>query len=427
MSFYDLPLVSVITPSFNQADFIEETIESVFMQDYPNLEQIVVDGGSTDRTPEILERYKRRFGKRFRYVSETDRGQSHAINKGLKMAQGKIIGWLNSDDTYLTGTVAKAVELFRLHPAWDMVYGRGYYTNAQNEVTGKYPDEPYKPQRLFEGCIICQPAAFIRKKALENVGGVDESLHFCMDYDLWMRIAKRYIIGDVDEYFAKFRVHSEGKSSYQFVDVGLPEIIKSSLKNYGTIANSWLIEFIRGNLKKKGINWIIQQFKQYSVFGNCPRVQHMNRYNDFWVPPHFSMIIASGSDTPINRLLVSVKHPFYRQLGTITCSIYVNGIHHSNHQIKKESFILDLHMDSQDPYCLVEMVFDKYLIPKDIGKNQDIRSLSVYIEEVLPLSEAEYAFYQTLKFTPGQINKWLYAHRHPIPDLGNANSRGDEK
>ena len=123
----DLPLVSIITPSFNQAKFIEETIKSVLSQDYPNIEHIVVDGNSKDGTLEILKRYASSLGNRFRFISEPDQGQSNAINKGVKMANGDIIGWLNSDDTYFPEAVKKGVNALQAQPELAMVYGKGYY------------------------------------------------------------------------------------------------------------------------------------------------------------------------------------------------------------------------------------------------------------------------------------------------------------
>lgn len=236
------PLVSIITPSYQQDQFIQETIESVLSQDYPYWEHIVIDGGSTDQTKKILQSYNH-LGDRFRWVSEKDRGQAHAINKGLAMAKGEIIGWLNSDDTYLPHAVEKAVSALRQNPNWGMVYGRANYTDDKNQVIGPYPVEPFQLDRLYETCFICQPATFMRKEVLDKVGGIDESFHFCMDYELWMRISKEYSIGFIDEFLATSRLHHDSKTMTQYHSVGVPEIIRASIKNYGSVANHWLSRY----------------------------------------------------------------------------------------------------------------------------------------------------------------------------------------
>lgn len=239
----DQPLVSIITPSYQQDKFIEETIESVLSQDYPNLEHIVIDGGSTDGTVEILKSYDH-LGERFRWVSEKDRGQSHAINKGLAMAKGEIIGWLNSDDTYMPHAVKRAVSALQQNPQWGMVYGRANYTDEQNQVIGPYPVEPFQLNRLYETCFICQPAAFIRKEVFDRVGGIDESFHFCMDYELWMRISKHYPISFIEDVLATSRMHKDSKTMTQYHNVGLPEIIRASTKNYGSVSEHWLNQYM---------------------------------------------------------------------------------------------------------------------------------------------------------------------------------------
>lgn len=171
----NLPLVSIITPSYNQGKFIRETIESVLKQDYMKLEHIVIDGGSSDETLQILKEYSN-LDSRFRFVSEPDNGQSHAINKGLKLAKGEVIGWLNSDDTYLPGAVNHVVNGFLQNPNWSMVYGSANITNVNNEILSKFVARRVRLNDLFTSCPICQPAVFLRKKTLNELGGIDESL-----------------------------------------------------------------------------------------------------------------------------------------------------------------------------------------------------------------------------------------------------------
>jgi glycosyltransferase involved in cell wall biosynthesis len=180
----DPPLVSVVTPSYNQAPFLRRTIESVLGQTYPHIEYIVIDGGSRDGSVDILKSY----GNRIRWVSEPDRGQAHAINKGFARARGSIRAYLNSDDVLLPDAVERAVGYFQAHPDWDLLYGRAYYIDEADRVIGMYPTDEYSFERLMRDCCICQPAAFWRTRIAEVVGPFNEDLHYALDYEYWLRI-----------------------------------------------------------------------------------------------------------------------------------------------------------------------------------------------------------------------------------------------
>jgi len=180
----DAPLVSVVTPSFNQGPFLRRTIDSVLGQSYPNIEYLVIDGGSTDESVGIL----RSYGTRIRWVSERDRGQAHAINKGFDQSRGEIRAYLNSDDVLLPGTIERVVDQFARHPHWDMVYGRAHYIDEQDQGIGSYQTADYSFPRLMQDCCVCQPAAFWRTRIARRVGPFDERLHYAMDYDYWIRI-----------------------------------------------------------------------------------------------------------------------------------------------------------------------------------------------------------------------------------------------
>lgn len=180
------PLVSIVTPSYNQGRFLRRTIESVLTQSYPNIEYIVMDGGSSDESVDILESY----GSRFHWVSEKDKGQTDAINKGMALAKGEILAYLNSDDVLLPGAIEKVVAFFHRNPYCDLVYGNADYIDEDDGLIGPYNTADYSFDRLIQDCMICQPAAFWRKSITDRIGPFDDRLNFVMDYDYWMRIAK---------------------------------------------------------------------------------------------------------------------------------------------------------------------------------------------------------------------------------------------
>lgn len=233
------PLVTVITPSYNQGKFIKETIDSVLNQDYARIEYIVMDGGSTDETVEILKSY----GDRIKWVSEKDEGQADAMNKGILMAAGEIIGWLNSDDTYLPGAVSQAVKALMRHSGLAMIYGEGYYTTDQSVITGRYPTEPFNYDRLAKNCFICQPAAFIKRQVLIDVGLLKKELQLCMDYELWMRLGEKHKIAYLPAYMATSRLYKENKTLSQRRNV-FKEIIRTVDQHYHYVPTSWIYGFI---------------------------------------------------------------------------------------------------------------------------------------------------------------------------------------
>jgi len=180
-------LVSIVTPSFNQANYLETTIQSVLSQDYPEIEYIIVDGGSTDGSLDIIQSYASRLKY---WVSEKDRGQTDALNKGFALAKGKVYAWLNSDDIYQPGAVKEAVEFFKAHPEMGLVYGDTSYINAQGQIIGRFPAAQTNYRLLRQGYVhIPQQASFFRADLWEELGPLDPSFYFAMDYDLWVRIA----------------------------------------------------------------------------------------------------------------------------------------------------------------------------------------------------------------------------------------------
>lgn len=208
-----LPLITIITPSFNQGNYIEDTILSVLNQDYPNLEYIIIDGGSTDQTVDIIKKYSDRISY---WVSGKDRGQSHAINKGFERATGEIINWINSDDQLMPGTLHKLAALFNADPELMMVHGRiEYFGETRPYYSVNLPAKDLDTRYISHICMP-QPATFYRRQLLLEQGLLDESLHFSMDTDLFVRAGLHYKIRQSNEVFARFRLHAASKSVSAF-------------------------------------------------------------------------------------------------------------------------------------------------------------------------------------------------------------------
>ena len=301
------PLVSIVTPSFNQGRFIQETIESVLSQDYSPVEYLVIDGGSTDETLDILKQY----GSRFFWLSEKDSGQSNAINKGWNRASGEILAWLNSDDIYLPGAISKAVGFLQDHPEFGAVYGEGYHIREDGKIIERYPTEPFNQQRLVETCYICQPTVFIRKGVLQKIGFLDEGLRYSMDYDLWFRIARQHDFGYLPEYLACTRFYGETKTLGQRVQVH-KEILEVVHRHHQSVPASWVYGYGHAFLEKyldrsKPLGNLVfilsliilsmEKFLQYNH--RVPRAECRLWWG--WLKQHFRWKKLRGSQTTLNQ------------------------------------------------------------------------------------------------------------------------------
>jgi glycosyltransferase involved in cell wall biosynthesis len=223
----ELPLVTVVTPSLNQARFVEDAVRSVLAQDYSRIEHVVVDGGSTDGTLDILARYDH-----LRWISEPDAGQADALRKGLELARGQIFGWLNADDVYLPSAVRTAVEALRLSGA-GLVYGGYRVLHEGGESAFEIPAHAFDFDMLLNAKnLVPQPSAFFTREAYEAVSGVDPRYHYAMDYDLWVRIARGFDVAVVDGILSGFRFQSESKS-VTAADRFYPEMRTISRRNGG--------------------------------------------------------------------------------------------------------------------------------------------------------------------------------------------------
>jgi len=203
------PCVSIITPSYNQAQFVEETILSVLNQDYPDIEYIIVDGGSTDGTLDILRRYQ----DRITWLSEPDRGQADGINKGFRIAQGEVLAYLNSDDLYLSGAVRLVADYFQDNPDVGMVYGDCQIIDAHGNVLGLMRGRAFDLHRYIHRAeIIPQQAAFWRREVVGKVGLFDITLHYSLDYDFFIRAGQAFPVVYIPQPLACFRLHSVSKT-----------------------------------------------------------------------------------------------------------------------------------------------------------------------------------------------------------------------
>jgi glycosyltransferase involved in cell wall biosynthesis len=206
------PLVSIVTPSFNQVRYLEQALRSVLGQAYPRLEFIVIDGGSTDGSREVIERYA---GQLAHSSSEPDRGQADAINKGLRRAGGEIVAWLNSDDAYLPGAIHAAVEALETDPSLGLVYADGLMVDSDLTLLDRHTYPQLGVLELLSFEVLLQPTVFMRRKVVEQVGYLDDSYQLILDHELWIRIAARHPIRHVPAFWAIERTHREAKTIAQ--------------------------------------------------------------------------------------------------------------------------------------------------------------------------------------------------------------------
>lgn len=211
-----LPTLTVVTPAYNQAEFLRDTIESVLAQDYPNIEHVVLDDGSTDETPEILKEYT---GKIFYRESQKNMGQTPTINKGWAMTGGEIITWLNSDDTfYDSKSVSTGINYLLENPEIGIVFGDSMFTEADGtEIEPTRPVIDWTYLKFIKNCenFISQPSAFIRREVYEKVGALDAKFYYFMDWDFWMRAGIYFKIEHIDEILSTYRLHADSKTVAQ--------------------------------------------------------------------------------------------------------------------------------------------------------------------------------------------------------------------
>ena len=252
--------LSIVTPSYNQAEFIQETIDSVLNQSYACMEYLIMDGGSKDLTVPILKTY----GDSIQWVSEPDHGQADAVNKGIRKASGDIIGWINSDDVYYPGTFAAVMDVFEKNPDVNVLYGDADHIDRNGNYLEDYYTEEWNYERLKEICFICQPTVFFRRKTIEKNGYLDPKRQYSMDYDLWLRMGKTEHFYYLKRKLAGSRLYAENKT-LGFVENVHLDIMDTLKENTGTVCDRWI---------EGSANSVVQS-KQFSA---GPDVLHYMQY-----------------------------------------------------------------------------------------------------------------------------------------------------
>lgn len=251
-------LISIVTPVYNCEKYIEETMDSIHNQSYKNVQHIVIDGLSTDRSLEIVKKYEN-----VTIVSEKDKGQTDAINKGFRLANGEILAWQNADDVYLPGALETVVDFFKSHPEVDVVYGSYSVIDAKSNWLFDVNAQNWSKWKFAHGRFVpMQPTAFWRRKVYDNIGDLDTKLHFCMDVDFFSKAASRsFHFHKIPSFLGSFRVHDESKTHTPNIkEKVLAEMREVLAKNfsYGTLDHLFFSFFSTRSIIAEWVkkNWL---------------------------------------------------------------------------------------------------------------------------------------------------------------------------
>ena len=306
------PLVTIVTPCLNMESYIGRTIESVLSQDYPNVEYILVDGGSTDRTAEVICDFVAKNPNRMRLIVEPDGGVAEALEKGLAIAQGQVFAYLNADDTYFPGAIRTAVNWMQSQPQLAGVYGNAYWIDDDEERIDTYPTEPFNKETLGESCYICQPACFLWTAILRKVGGFNPEYQVAFDYELWLRLARTHELLRIDALLANSRMHRSNKTLQQRT-VGFEEASRALREYHGYVPFRWAHSYASFLLDQRDqffeplrpsftkfvfslivgtlLNWPspVRFWKEWA--GVMSRGAFIRRWNDTWVARRLGSLI----------------------------------------------------------------------------------------------------------------------------------------
>jgi glycosyltransferase involved in cell wall biosynthesis len=356
-----------------------------------------MDGGSADETVEILKQY----GNKIKWVSEKDEGQADAVNKGIQMATGDIIGWLNSDDTYLPGAIQTAVEFLTTHKEVSMMYGEGYHVEENGVIMERYPTEPFDYQRLAQTCFICQPTAFFRKDIFNQVGLLRKDLHLCMDYELWMRIGKNHTIAYIPHFMATSRMYQDNKTLSRRKEVFI-EIIKTVKLYYGYAPVSWVYGYAdylrsgsRNSLFYFTLIYLLVQynFSQPRFLRNeiktilkeklkpiMKRKQFTDQYSDGWVDKVYKRSVTVRSQ---QRIVIKGKHlwPFSNPL-KLVISLNNKKMMEFYQKEHGEFVVVAPVPTSFTGVAELKITANKTFNPKKLNINEDNRELAFILHEI---------------------------------------------
>lgn len=385
------PLVTVVTPSFNQGRFIRQTIESVLSQDYPHIEYIIMDGCSTDETADVV----RDYAGRLQWISEPDHGQSHAINKGFGMAKGELVAWLNSDDIFLPHAVRYAVEAFERKPEMGAVYGEGYLIDRGGAVKCRFPHT--QPMNLWKlvhvSDFILQQTVFFRKEIFSQIGYINEALHYTMDWDILIRIAMRYEIGYINEDMAALREYQEAKSSSggrkRAREIGAmlrshtgmwmpPGYVVYGLDTYQGIWCDWVDRHAPAPLRNK-LKMLIRTL--CGAYIGRTVAESQGWYPDKWAGPRVLYMVPPGQ----GRIRVEGSLPDLD--GTLEgqqLEIRCNGRRVARQELKPGPFVLSFPVpEGQCDVLNLELRASRFVIPEVLLGGSDHRRISYILHNIL--------------------------------------------
>ena len=384
------PTVTIVTPSFNQAEFLRATIESVLSQDYPNVEYLIMDGGSTDGSHLIAAEYS----SRLTWVSEKDNGQSHAINKGFRAARGEIIAWLNSDDVLLEGAISHAVAALTAQPRAGAVYGEGYLIDRAGKITQRFPHtQPFNLWRLTHlSDYILQQSVFFRKRVVEDVGFLREDLHYAMDWELLIRIGKRFPLVHIPQFLGCLREYPETKSS----SGGRARVheIRSVLRDHTgqRFPPGWIVYRLENyrqrwcDRARQNVPAPLARFFSAAVSFACGYVVghtiafSQGWYSDGWAGPRLRFMLPAGS----GAFRIRGNLPGTGWLSGQTIEIFANAVSLGRHRLPLGSFAIDVTLPEASaglPLSL-EIRASHAFIPGLSSASTDFRRLSFHLEDI---------------------------------------------
>jgi glycosyltransferase involved in cell wall biosynthesis len=393
----DLPKITIVTPSFNQGRYIDRTIQSVLQQEYPNLDYIVIDGGSTDETLSILRRYEGQL----RWISEKDSGQSEAINKGFRLAKGEIVAWLNSDDVYLPGSLETVGKYFAAHPEVMMIYGEGYMIDENDTTRKRFPfTEPRFDlwKLIYYGDYILQQSTFFRRSVFDTIDLLGESLHYTMDWDLFIRIGKRFRVDYVPEYFGCIREHDEAKTSTggarRFREIKdlirKHGVMKYPLAYFNYMWDAYGKPFAGENADsvfgkiRSGVFSLTRSLLEL-VFARYKTRLQQGCYSDGWVGRTAMVVLPNVDPRPEDRLL-TIEGEAQEPNARFKVDIRVNrkakqSFHVTGPGVFRASMALPSALGTADSFH-VEMHSDHAYVPAKVGGGADERHLAFLLRRV---------------------------------------------